>query len=104
MPDRSDRRDYGEAHPAIDPQEQRRDAAVAVAARDPLGHDPEPAEEPDEPKQVPKPGRRQVTGTREVRWGGADIADDHEYERQGDRRRGSHEVDGQGKAAGVGRI
>ena len=70
--------DDGQPDPAVDPQEERRDVAVARPAGDPLGDDPGPADEPDGAEPVPKPRRRQRPRRVGDRWGGPDVADDDE--------------------------
>ena len=78
---------HRQADPAVDPQEERRDVAVARAADDALGDDPDPADEPERPERVAEP-RPAAGDPRPVEVGRrrADVADEHEDERQGDRR------------------
>ena len=55
-----DRADDGQADPAVDPQEERRDVAVARPAGDPLGDDPQPADRARSTRSpIAQPGRRQ---------------------------------------------
>ena len=94
VPDRSDeRRDRGDRHPAVHPQEQARDLGRAGPAGDALDDDPYPADEPEDPEQHAQPGGWQVARRRCVRAIRAHVADEHEDERQRDRRRGAGEVD-----------
>ncbi len=105
VPDRPDEgRQHGDADPAVDPQEQRRHVADALAADDALGDDPGPADEPDRAQAEPDGGRRQMAGVGQVRALGADVADEDEDERQRDGRRGPDEVDGQRQTARVGGV
>ena len=105
LPDRPDHsRDDRHANPAVDPQEECRDAAVARPAGDPLGHDPGPADQADEAKPIPDWRPRHGAGSMRCRRGRPDVADDHEDERERNGRRGTHEVDGQRQPALVRRV
>ena len=106
VPDRpDDGRQHGQQDPAVDPQEERRHVAGALAADDALGDDPGPADDAERarsPMRIDR--RRQMAGRGQVRAVRADVADEDEQERQRDRRRGAGHVHGQGQAARVRRV
>jgi hypothetical protein len=105
MPDRPDERgDGGDADPTVDPQEERGDLGGARSTLDALGHDPQPADEADGPQERPQRPGWQSCGRGRIGSLGADVADEHEDERQGDGGGRTGEVDRQRQAARVGRV
>ena len=81
VPGRSDQRaDDRQSDPAVDPQEERRDVSVARVPGDPLGDDPDPADQSQRPQRVAQPRRWQGTLGIQVGRRRPHVADDHEDE------------------------
>ena len=105
VPDRPDeRRDHRHADPAVDPHEERGDLGVALPADDALDDDPQPREQPDRTQDVAQRRRRHPAVARRIGPLGADVADEHEDEREGDGGCGAGQVDGERQPARVGRV
>ncbi len=105
VPRRPDERgDEGQPDPAVDPQEERRDRAVAGVAEDALGDDPRDGDEADDPQDDPDDRRRQVARAGRSRRRRPDVARQHEQEREPDRDGGPGQVDRQREPARVRRV
>ena len=102
VPDREEQRgNERDADPPVHPQEERRHVGRAGTAGDALGHDPRPGEQADRAQPIAEPGGRQSG------WpllGGqldADVTQDDERERQGDRDGRAGQVDRERQPAGI---
>ncbi len=99
-----ERADDRQPDPAVDPQEERRDGGLRGPAGDALGDDPEPADDAEDAQPDADAGPGGDGPDRQLRAVRADVANEHEHERQGDGRRGAGQVDSEGQPARVGRV